>query len=102
MSEICHEPSRLVERSFYWDSNNKFLLKLFDESFWEGEYARRGGVALLPPPVIDICQQRSSSKTKAYIALPTSVKQLWMASEGISYPGAELPELASTENEIRK
>jgi hypothetical protein len=86
MSEICCEPSRLVERSFYWDADNKFLLKMFDERFWDGDYAKRGGVALLPPPVIDICEQRFGNKTKAYDALPDSVKQLWVASEKVDSP----------------
>ena len=85
MSEICCEPSRLVERSFYWDTNHKFLLQLFDQRFWDGDYAKRGGVALLPPPVVDICRQSVSREcpTKAYLALPASVRQLWMASEGL-------------------
>lgn len=86
MSEICCEPSRLVERSFYWDVDNKFLLKMFDERFWDGDYAKRGGVALLPPPVIDICEQRFGNKTKAYDALPDSVKQLWVANEKVGSP----------------
>lgn len=74
MRDICCDPSKLVKESVHWDTDYKFLLKLFDDNFWNGEYARRGGVALLPPPVIDICRQGVSSKgpTSAYSALPMS------------------------------
>lgn len=102
MPRVYCDPSRLVKRSYYRDVDSNFVLKLFDTGFWDGEYARRGGVALLPPPVIDICQQRCSGMATAYKALPTSVKQLWMASEGIAYPQVELPHLANREYEIRK
>lgn len=106
ISEICCEPSRLVEGSFYWDVDNKSLLKLFDEEFWDEEYAERGGVALLPPPVIDICRQGVSREglTKAYLALPASVRQLWMASEGLK-PSQEtverVPKLADRQPEFQ-
>lgn len=93
--DLCCDPSKLDERRIYRDIDSNFVLRLFDSGFWDGEYARRGGVALLPPPVIDICQQRCSGMATAYMALPTSVKQLWMASEGIAYPRVELPHLAN-------
>lgn len=107
MPDLCHEPKRLVKESLYWDSDYNFLLKLFDDSFWDeksGEYARRGGVALLPPPVIDICRQGVSSKgpTSAYSALPMSVKQLWMASKGLKFSQQRDSELADEESEIQE
>lgn len=102
--DLCHEPNRLAERSFYWDKDNEFLLKLFDDDFWNRDYARRGGDALLPPPVIDICRQGVSSKgpTDAYSALPMSVKQLWMASKGLKFSQQEDPDLANEKSEIQK
>jgi hypothetical protein len=93
----------LVKETIHWDSDYNFLLKLFDDSFWTGDYARRGSVALAPPPVIDICRQGVSSKgpTDAYLALPMSVKQLWMASKGLKFSQQKDPELADEESEIQ-
>jgi hypothetical protein len=103
MRDICCDPSKLVKESIHWDSDYNFLLKLFDDSFWTGDYARRGSVALLPPPVIDICRQGVSSKgpTDAYLALPVSVKQRWMASKGLKFSQQKDPELADEESEIQ-
>jgi hypothetical protein len=76
MPDLCHDPKRLVKESVHWDSEYKYLLKLFDDNFRNGNYANRGGIALLPPPVIEICRQGVSSNdhTSAYSALPASVK----------------------------
>jgi len=100
--DICCDRSKLGKRTLYRDLDSEFVLKLFDNRFWNGDYAKRGGVALLPPPVVNICQGRLSTWAEAYQAFPTSVKQLWLASEGIAYQQEKLPELANPTYEIRK
>ncbi|GAB7332249.1 hypothetical protein MBLNU13_g04096t3 [Cladosporium sp. NU13] len=84
--EDCFEESFVVEAVFELESRTFGLCWVSDKVlacydwqtswlreagynlFWDGEYARRGGVARLPPPVIDICQQRFSGKTQAYVS----------------------------------
>jgi hypothetical protein len=77
-----------------------FALKLVDDGFWTGEYAERGGVALIPDTIIEIC--RKGGNGKAYKAIPNSVKELWMDSEGINYAHKRWSSVANKDYEIRK
>jgi hypothetical protein len=77
-----------------------FALKLFDDGFWTGGYAQRGGVTLIPDTIIEICRKGGSGK--AYKAIPNSVKELWMESKGINYAHKRWSSVANKDYEIRK
>jgi hypothetical protein len=77
-----------------------FVLKLVGDEFWTGGYAQRGGVALIPDTIIEICRKGGSGK--AYKAIPNSVKELWMESKGINYAHKRWSSVANKDYEIRK
>jgi hypothetical protein len=77
-----------------------FIRKLFDKDFWDEDYVRRGGVALLPSPVVELCRKGVDDAT--YLALPLTVRKLWVESEGISYYQEPCPYPPNENFEIRK
>jgi hypothetical protein len=78
----------------------EFALKLVVDKFWTGEYAERGGIALIPDTVIKICRKGGSGK--AYKAIPSNIKELWMEREGINYAHKKWSPVANKDYEIRK
>lgn len=99
VGEVCRNivklPNYYTSHWLDWD----FALKLVNNGFWAGEYAERGGVALIPPSIIEIC--RNGGNSKAHKAIPTSIKELWMQAEGIGYAQRSYPHLANRYYEIR-
>jgi hypothetical protein len=95
-----YDQRRLPKKIARYEMDPSFIQKLFDREFWDGDYARRGGVALLPTPVVNICRDSIKSDNRGF--LPFSVVKLWMESEGISYYQEPYPWPPNGELEIRK
>ena len=106
LDTICCQQHKLGRMILYRDGASDFILDLFKKDFWDGDYAKRGGVALLPPSVVDLCHKGLSLKEgpslKTCRALPTSVRMLWMDSKGIRYYKEMIPCLKNKEYEIRE
>lgn len=96
----CYDQRRLPKKIARYEMDPSFIQKLFDKGFWDGEYATRGGVALLPAPVIDLCREIADRQIN--IALPFGVVKLWMESDGISYYQEPCPYPPNENFEIRK
>lgn len=57
-----------------------FVMKLFDDEFWESDYLERGAVSLVQEAIADIC--RAGSNTNAYRSIPISIKDLFRNNDG--------------------
>ena len=67
-----------------------FLMKLFDDNFWSGEYVRRGAKALIPAIIAQVCRaerdryERKPGIHRANGDIPISIRDLYR-SGGPSY-----------------
>jgi hypothetical protein len=96
---LCYHPSRLPKTTSH-RMDCDFVRKLFDTNFWDGDYARCGGVALLPSPVIELCRKGVDDET--YLALHLTARKLWVEREGISYYREPCPYPPNENYEIRR
>jgi hypothetical protein len=100
VSIVDRKHLRIAKKTSSHRMNCDFAFKLVNDGFWAGEYAERGGIALVPDTIIEIC--RKGGKGKAYKAIPNSIKELWMESEGINYAHKKWSTVANKDYEIRK
>jgi hypothetical protein len=69
---------------------DSFVMKLFDDNFWSGEYVRRGAKALIPKEVAQSCRsqrdryERKPGIHRANTKIPISIRDLYR-SGGPSY-----------------
>lgn len=102
----CYDLKRIARRTWEIpDSMNvvgidpNFVMKLFDEGFWTGEYLERGAVALIPKHIADICRSKYP-KLSVYRSIPLSVRDLFR-EKGPSYAKSRYGEFANPECRLR-
>jgi hypothetical protein len=76
----------------------KFILKLSDDAFWEGEYLERGALALIPDSIATlIC---SDYRGVLYTSIPLSIRDLFR-KEGPSYAQKKYARFSNPERTLR-
>lgn len=77
-----------------------YLVKLFDDQFWEGEYLERGALALIPDDFAGFCRAGLHTSSTTYRAVPPSIKDL-SREGGQSYAQKKYARFANPERKLR-
>jgi hypothetical protein len=86
----ARHPHLLKEFGSGFEMDGSFILKLFDDNFWSGEYVRRGAKALIPAEIAQSCRdqrdryERKPGIHRAHTKIPISIRDLYR-SGGPSY-----------------
>lgn len=102
----CYDLKRIARRTWEIPSSMNvvwidldFVMKLFDEDFWTGEYVERGAIALIPRHIADICRSKSPG-CSMYKSIPLSIRDLFR-EEGLSYTKIRYAQFANPECRLR-
>lgn len=97
-SKLARNTWQIPKSSQTWTMSTKFVMKLFDEGFWEGEYLKLGAVALVPYHLAEICLTKPSNNT--YKSIPLSIRDLFRDG-GPSYAQKKYARFANPERKLR-
>jgi hypothetical protein len=84
MERICRDKANIPEKGQIIRMDVNFVLKLCDDGFWSGEYARDGALALLPWATAEFCREEQAENSHDELTMPQSISDLFR-SGGPSY-----------------
>jgi hypothetical protein len=84
MECLCRDKSMIPVKGQIIQMYVAFVLKLCDNGFWSGEYARDGAIALLPWATAEYCRGLQPANSHDNLVVPQSISDLFR-SAGPSY-----------------
>ena len=82
MQRLCRDMSELPEEGQKMFMQDDFVMKICEDGFWSGEYARDGALALLPWAAAECCRELEADNVKDNLVMLQSISDL---SGGPSY-----------------
>jgi hypothetical protein len=76
----------------------RFIMKLSDDDFWNGEYLECGALALIPDSIANVI--RSDYRGVLYTSIPLSIRDLFR-KEGPSYAQKKYARFSNPERTLR-